>query len=74
MDTYSFLREFADSWFLIALFGFFLGAGIWAYWPGQRQARQDAAAIPFRDEQKSCGKSCANCVAKSEVLKGLTDG
>ena len=48
METYTLLRAFADSWFLIAMFAFFIGAGIWAFWPGQRSARRDAAQIPFR--------------------------
>ncbi|MEM8802776.1 MAG: cbb3-type cytochrome c oxidase subunit 3 [Pseudomonadota bacterium] len=51
METYSILREFADSWFLIAMFAFFIGAGIFAFLPGQRAARDDAAGIPFRDDQ-----------------------
>ena len=49
MDTYSVLREFADSWFLIAMFGFFIAAVIWAFLPSQRSAREDAAQIPFKD-------------------------
>ena len=51
METYSFLRELADSWVLLAMFTFFLGAGVWAFWPSQRQARQDAADIPFRNDE-----------------------
>ena len=50
MDTYSLLREFADSWVLIAMFAFFVGTGVWAFLPSQRKARDDAAHIPFRDE------------------------
>ncbi|KIN60555.1 Cytochrome c oxidase subunit CcoQ [Sulfitobacter noctilucae] len=50
MDTYSFLRELADSWVLLAMFAFFIGAGVWAFWPGLRQSREDASMIPFRNE------------------------
>lgn len=50
METYSFLRELADSWVLLAMFAFFLGAGVWAFWPSQKAARAQAALIPFRDE------------------------
>ncbi len=50
MDTYSLLREIADSWVLLAMFAFFIGAGVWAFWPGQRTARDDAAGIPFRND------------------------
>ena len=49
METYTLLRAFADSWVLLAMFSFFIGVGVWAYWPSQRAARQAAAEIPFRD-------------------------
>ncbi|PUB15400.1 cbb3-type cytochrome c oxidase subunit 3 [Yoonia sediminilitoris] len=70
MDTYSLLREIADSWVLLGMFGFFLGAAIWAFLPSQRQAREDASMIPFRDEKprKSCTGTCADCSAAK--LKG----
>ena len=55
MDTYSLLREIADSWVLLAMFTFFIGAGVWAFWPGQRAARDDAAGIPFRNETATRG-------------------
>ena len=50
MDTYSLLREFADSWMLLAMFTFFVGTAIWAFWPSQNKAREDASLIPFRNE------------------------
>lgn len=50
MDTYSFLREFADSWILLAMFVFFAGAAIWAFLPSQSSAREDASMIPFRND------------------------
>ena len=53
MDTYSILREFADSWFLIAMFSFFIAAAVWAFWPSQRNARKDASEIPFRNDTQS---------------------
>ena len=49
MDTYSILREFADSWGLLALFSLFIGIAIWAFWPSQKPARDDASMIPFRN-------------------------
>lgn len=69
MDTYTLLRAFADSWFLIAMFSFFVGAGLWAFWPSQRDARQDAATIPFRDEKPICAKTCADCTCKTDSLE-----
>ncbi len=50
MDTYSILREIADSWVLLLMVCFFVGAGIWAFWPGQRGNRDSAALIPFRND------------------------
>lgn len=50
MDTYSFLRELADSWFLLALTLFFLGVILWAFRPGSRAQHRDTADIPFRNE------------------------
>ena len=50
MDTYSLLRQIADSWVLLALFGFFIGTVVWAFWPGLTPARRDASEIPFRNE------------------------
>lgn len=74
METYSFLRELADSWVLLAMFGFFAGAGIWAFWPGLNHAREDASMIPFRNEvaPKSCSGQCASCQCVVD-LKGKRD-
>ncbi|MDJ0628035.1 MAG: cbb3-type cytochrome c oxidase subunit 3 [Rhodobacter sp.] len=52
MDTYSLLREFADSWMLLALFAFFIGVVIWVFRPGSSKAHRDSADIPFRHEDK----------------------
>lgn len=50
MDTYSFLRQLADSWVLLALFLFFIGVVFWAFRPGSRKVHDDTANIPFRNE------------------------
>ncbi len=50
MDTYSFLRELADSWALLILTLIFLGVIGWAYRPGSRALHDDAANVPFRNE------------------------
>lgn len=52
METYSFLREFADSWMLLALFAFFVGMVIWVFRPGATKAYKNPAGIPFRHEDK----------------------
>jgi cytochrome c oxidase cbb3-type subunit IV len=51
MDTYSLMRAFADSWGLLAMFLFFIGAIAFVFLrPGSRQAADDAAAIPFKED------------------------
>ena len=52
MEQYSILREFADSWMLLALFSFFIAVIIWVFRPGSRKTYQDTASIPFRNETK----------------------
>ena len=63
MHTYTFLRQLADSWVLLAMFGFFASAAVWAYLPSQRRAREDASLIPFRNDEapKTCSGTCATC-------------
>ena len=52
METYSLLRQFADSWMLLLLFLFFVGVILWAFRPGSNKTHQDTASIPFRNEDK----------------------
>ncbi len=52
MDTYSLLREFADSWGLLCMTVFFLGIVVWAFRPGSTATYKDTADIPFRHEKK----------------------
>jgi len=50
METYTFLRYFADSWMLLALFIFFIGTWFWAFRPGSRKLHDDAANSIFRND------------------------
>ncbi|MEM1301593.1 MAG: cbb3-type cytochrome c oxidase subunit 3 [Pseudomonadota bacterium] len=50
MDTYSWLRELADSWVLLAMVIFYLTACIWPFSPWRRQANAEAAAIIMNDD------------------------
>lgn len=52
MDTYSILREFADSWMMLFIFGVFIFAVFWALRPGSRKLHDDAANAPFRHEDR----------------------
>ncbi|WP_127114596.1 cbb3-type cytochrome c oxidase subunit 3 [Shimia sediminis] len=52
METYSFLREFADSWMLLFLFLFFIGIIVWVFRPGATKQYKNTADIPFRHDDK----------------------
>ncbi len=52
METYSLLREIADSWVLLCLFGLFIGACLWAFRPGSGAVHRDTASIPFRHDDR----------------------
>lgn len=52
VDTYSFLRELADSWFLLAMTLGFLGLCVWAFRPGSRAAHRDVATSIFRNDYR----------------------
>lgn len=55
METYTFLRELADSWMLLLLTLFFLGTIVWAFRPGSRDIHREAGDIPFRYDQIDAG-------------------
>lgn len=50
MDTYTAMRQFADSWALLGMTLFFVGAVLFVFRPGSRQMAQDAAQIPLKDD------------------------
>ena len=50
MDTYSILRQFADSWGLLAMVLFFLGVVLWVLRPGAKKIHDDIAQIPLRND------------------------
>ncbi|HKL55173.1 MAG: cbb3-type cytochrome c oxidase subunit 3 [Roseovarius sp.] len=52
METYTFLRAFADSWMLLFLFVFFIGVVIWVLRPGSTKTYEEPSSIPFRHEDK----------------------
>lgn len=52
METYSLLREIADSWMLLVLFIFFVGMALWVFRPGSTKIYNNPANIPFRHEDK----------------------
>ncbi len=52
METYSLLREFADSWMLLLLFCVFLGVIVWAFRPGSRKDHEETARMIFRNDER----------------------
>ncbi len=50
METYTALRQFADSWALAAMTLFFIGVVVFAFRPGSRKTAEDAAQIPLKDD------------------------
>ena len=52
MDTYSFLRGFADSWMLLLMTALFLGVVVYAFRPGSRKVQDEAANSIFRNEKR----------------------
>ncbi|WP_050929042.1 CcoQ/FixQ family Cbb3-type cytochrome c oxidase assembly chaperone [Aestuariivita boseongensis] len=52
METYTFLRQLADSWFLLAMFLFFVGVIFWVFRPGSTKAYEDPANSIFRNTDK----------------------
>ncbi len=62
METYTILREIADSWMLLAMTLFFLAVIAFAYRPGSRKVHDAAASIPFRDDVRAgCSNNCPDC-------------
>lgn len=62
MQTYSLLREFADSWMLLVLTLIFSGVFLWAWRPGSRPLHQEVANSIFRNDDKpACGRNCSTC-------------
>jgi cytochrome c oxidase cbb3-type subunit 4 len=52
METYTFLRQLADSWFLLAMTLGFLGLCVWAFRPGAHTAHRDVAGSIFRNDDR----------------------
>lgn len=52
METYTFLRQLADSWALLLMFTLFLGVVIWAFRPGSRRVHDEVATSIFRNDAR----------------------
>jgi cytochrome c oxidase cbb3-type subunit 4 len=47
---YNWMREFADSWGLLAMALFFVGVVAFTLRPGSRKQADEAARIPLKDD------------------------
>ena len=61
MDFYSFLRQFADSWVLLAMTLFYIGVIIWVFRPGSRKTYDEISQIPLRND------TVAGCAAAGDT-------
>lgn len=52
MEAYTAMRQFADSWGLLGMILFFLGAVFWTLRPGSKTGADEAAQIPFADDRE----------------------
>jgi cytochrome c oxidase cbb3-type subunit IV len=51
METYTAMRQFADSWGLLVMFLFFIGANAFLFVrPFASKVADEAAAIPFKED------------------------
>ncbi len=50
MELYTIMRHFADSWGLLAMMLFFIGAIAILFRPGANAMHKNAASIPLRDD------------------------
>jgi cytochrome c oxidase cbb3-type subunit IV len=52
METYTWLRAFADSWHLLFMFLFFIGVVLYVFRPGSRKVHDETSSMIFRNEDK----------------------
>ncbi len=69
MDTYTLLREIADSWVLLAMFVFFLACVFWAFRPGSKALHDDAARSILRDKSPDEGSKSSKDGSRTPEYK-----
>ena len=70
METYTFLRQLADSWVLLAMTLFFISMILWTLRPSAKAIHEDTSRIPLRNEdvpKKACSGGCPDCGRCSAV-------
>jgi cytochrome c oxidase cbb3-type subunit 4 len=74
METYSILREIADSWVLLAMFSFFIAVILWAFRPGSTAIYKSVSQIPLRDDEALAVNEKGDSDKASTSLKGVDHG
>ncbi|MGY6697100.1 MAG: cbb3-type cytochrome c oxidase subunit 3 [Roseinatronobacter sp.] len=59
METYTWLRAFADSWHLLFMFCFFIGVFIYILRPGASKVHDETANMIFRNDDTPEGADTA---------------
>ena len=67
METYTFLRELADSWVLLAMTMFFIAMVLWTLRPGSREVHDDVANIPLRNETPETARKSGDAGETTET-------
>lgn len=50
MEEYTAMRHFADSWGLLAMVIFFIGALLYAFRPGSKKIADKMGHLPLKDD------------------------
>jgi cytochrome c oxidase cbb3-type subunit 4 len=64
METYTFLRAFADSWHLLFMFCFFIGVFLYILRPGANKVHDETANMIFRNDDKPGGGNTGPSTAR----------
>jgi cytochrome c oxidase cbb3-type subunit IV len=67
METYTLMREIADSWVMLAMFSIFIGVVVWAFRPGSRPVHDDIANSIFRHEKKPAAEAVSTPAARQQT-------
>ncbi len=69
METYTWLRAFADSWHLLFMFLFFIGGFIYILRPGASKVHDETANMIFRNDDKPEGDESGTDKARQSEPK-----
>ena len=69
METYTFLRELADSWVLLAMTLFFIAMILWTLRPGSKAAHDDISRIPLRNDDAPMPSELDDCDQSARTME-----